>query len=164
MIDFTPFQETARLLYQGPWVAERLAATRPLLERDSEALLPVTRQIIQSGAKYSATDVFKALHQLESLRRASEREWAKMDVLLLPTAGTIYTIEQVEREPVQLNQNLGYYTNFVNLLGLCALAAPAGIGRDGLPVGVTFMAPGGADGWLCDVGRRFLGTENGAAA
>jgi allophanate hydrolase len=164
VIDFAPFRETARLLYDGPWVAERLAAIRPLLERDPEALLPVTRQIISSGAKYTAVDVFEAQHKLESLRRASEREWAKMDVLLLPTTGTIYTIEQVEREPVQLNQNLGYYTNFVNLLGLCALAVPAGFQSDGLPMGVTFMARGGADAWLCDVGRRFLGTMKGAAA
>jgi allophanate hydrolase len=163
-IDFTPFRETARLLYEGPWVAERLAAIRPLLDHDPEALLPVTRQIIQAGAKYSAVDVFEAQHKLELLRRACERQWAKMDVLLLPTAGTIYTIEQVELEPVRVNQNLGYYTNFVNLLGLCALALPAGIGRDGLPVGVTFMAQGGADCWLCGVGRQFLGTANGAAA
>jgi allophanate hydrolase len=158
-IDFTPFRETARLLYEGPWVAERLAAIRPLLERNPQALLPVTRHIISAGAKYTAVDLFEAQHKLESLRRAGEAQWSKMDLLLLPTAGTIYSFEQVEREPIQLNRNLGYYTNFVNLMGLCALAVPAGFQRDGLPVGVTFIGPGGEDARLCEVGQRFVGTK-----
>lgn len=78
-----------------------------------------------------------------------------MDTLLLPTTGTIYSVAAVEAEPVKLNTNLGYYTNFVNLLDLCAVAVPNGFQPDGLPAGITFMAPAGADEWLLRIGHRF---------
>ena len=122
-IDFRPFLEAARLLYEGPWVAERLAAVKELFTRSPESLLPVTRPIIGSAARFSAVDVFEATYRLRALRRRAEAEWERMDVLLLPTTGTIYTLAEVEADPIGLNRNLGYYTNFVNLLDLCALAA-----------------------------------------
>lgn len=140
-INFQPFLDAARLLYEGPWVAERYAATWPLIEQQPEALHPVTRQIISGGIKGSAVEAFKAQYKLAALRRASESVWSEVGTILTPTAGTIYTQAEVAAEPIQTNSNLGYYTNFMNLLDLCACAVPAGFLNSGLPFGVTFMAP-----------------------
>ncbi|HYP14342.1 MAG TPA: allophanate hydrolase, partial [Bryobacteraceae bacterium] len=125
-IDLTAFRETAKLLYSGPWVAERFAAVERLVRERPEALNPVVRSIIAAGETYSAVDVFRAFYRLQELRRLTEAEWDGMDVLLLPTAPTIYTHAEVAAEPVLLNSKLGYYTNFVNLLDLAAVAIPAG--------------------------------------
>jgi allophanate hydrolase len=154
-IDFTPFRETARLLYEGPWVAERLAALKGFYAARSDAFLPVTRKIIGGAARYSAVDVFEAMYRLQRLTRQAAAEWAKMDVLLVPTAGTIYTIEQVEASPIQPNSNLGYYTNFANLMGLCALALPCAFRRNGVPFGVTLIAPALSEGMLCALGAKY---------
>lgn len=161
-VDFTPFRETAQLLYGGPWVAERYAAVRSLIEQSPDALLSVTRQIIEGARRYTAADAFEAQYRLLALKRRAEAELAKVDALLLPTAGTTYTIAEVEADPLRPNQNLGYYTNFVNLLDLCAIAVPAGFGADGLPVGVSLVARAGADGFLLELGQRFM-AEGGAS-
>ncbi len=168
-IDFWPFLESARLLYEGPWIAERLAAVKEIFNRSPGSLLPLTRSIIGAAARFSALDAFEAQYKLAALRRRCEAEWLKMDLLLLPTTGTIYTRAEVDAEPLRLNQNLGYYTNFVNLLDLCALAVPGGFQPNGLPAGVTFMAPAGGDQMLLALGTRFeslappgpLGTQTG---
>ena len=156
-IDFAPFRDAARLLYAGPWVAERFAAVGEFLEKHPDAGHPVVRKIIGEGAKYSAVDAFRAGYELAHLRRLAEAEWAKMDALLLPTAPTIYTVEDLLANPVKLNSNLGTYTNFVNLLDLCGLAVPAGFRADGLPLGVTFLAPAFVDEALAEIGALFLG-------
>lgn len=140
-IDYTPFRQAAELLYSGPWVAERYAAVGKWLDQ----MHPVVRQIIGGATKYSAVDAFNAIYRLDELRIQAQSEWAKMDVLLLPTAGWIYKIAEVEADPVRLNTNLGYYTNFVNLLDLAALAIPAGFRPDGLPFGVTLIGPAFTD-------------------
>ena len=140
-VNYEPFRETARLLYEGPWLGERLAAIKPFFDAHPDALLPVTRQIIGAGARFTDTDMSNAQHELEILRRRCAAEWERMDVLAVPTTGTIYTLEEVAAQPVALNTNLGYYTNFVNLLGLCAIAVPAGFRSDGLPAGITLIAP-----------------------
>lgn len=140
-IDFACCAETARLLYEGPWVAERYAAISELVERQPDALLPVFRQIVGSARQISAVDAFKAQYRLQDLRRRAEKIWADCDVLLTPTAPTIYTIDEVNADPIRLNSNLGYYTNFMNLLNLCAIAVPAGFQSDSLPFGVTLAAP-----------------------
>jgi len=155
--DLTPFRAAAALLYDGPWVAERLAAVGELFKRDPAALLPVVRDIIGGGARYSAVDAFTASYRLAELRRATERLWSEADFLLLPTAGTIYRITEVEADPVRLNANLGLYTNFVNLLDLSAIALPAGFRRDGLPFGVSCIAPAFAEAALCTLGAAFEG-------
>ena len=152
-IDFAPFLETARLLYEGPWVAERYVAIREFIERQPEALHPVTRAIIGGATRHSAIDAFSAYYRLQELRRATAPVWNGIDVLLTPTAGTIYRIAEVEADPVRLNSNLGYYTNFMNLLDLAAIAVPAGFQRDGLPFGVTFAAPAFTDDALCVLGE-----------
>jgi allophanate hydrolase len=153
-IDFEPFLATARLLYEGPWVAERYCAVGDFLERQPNSLHPVTRQIISGGRNATAADAFRAQYRLMELRRAAERAWTSMDVLVTPTAGTIYRIDAVESEPIRLNSNLGYYTNFVNLLDLAAVAVPAGFRGDGLPFGVTLAGRAGTDARLLALADR----------
>jgi allophanate hydrolase len=147
-IDFEPFLATARLLYEGPWVAERYCAVGDFLERQPDSVYPVTREIISGGRDATAADAFRAQYRLMELRRATERAWAEMDVLVTPTAGTIYRIDAVEADPIRLNANLGYYTNFVNLLDLAAVAVPAGFRADGMPFGATLIGRAGADAEL----------------
>lgn len=164
-IDFAPFLEAARLLYEGPWVSERYVAIEELITSQPEALLDVTRTIIGGGAEPSAASAFKAQYRLMELRRQSESVWQEVGFILTPTAGTIYRIDEVEADPVQLNSNLGYYTNFMNLLDLSALAVPAGFRDDGLPNGVTLFAPAFYDRELLGVGsqlHRQLGGNMGA--
>jgi len=151
-IDFAPFLEAARLLYEGPWVAERYAAIREFIERNPKALHPVTAGIIGGATRYSAVDTYAAYYRLKELQRATAPVWDGIDVLVTPTAGTIYRIAEVEADPVRLNSNLGYYTNYMNLLDLAAIAVPAGFQADGLPFGVTFAAPAFADEELCLLG------------
>lgn len=155
-IDFAPFLDTARLLYEGPWVAERYAAIREFIENKPDALFPVTRQIISGATRFSAADTFTALYKLKALQRKTMPAWNGMDVLLTPTAGTIYTIAEVEADPVRTNSNLGYYTNFMNLLDLCAVAVPAGFQTNGLPFGVTLAAPAFSDSLLLGLAGRWM--------
>jgi allophanate hydrolase len=152
-IDFAPFAEAARLLYEGPWVAERYLVVRELLARQPDAIHPATREVISQGAKPSAADAFAALYRLEELRRESERTFRRIDALLLPTAPTVYKVSEVLADPIALNSRLGTYTNFVNLLDLCALAVPAAMRPDGAPSGVTLIAPSGQDALLAGIGR-----------
>ena len=144
-IDYAPFLETARLLYSGPWVAERYAAVGEFIEAHPNETHPVVRDIILGAKRYSAVDTFKAMYRLEELRSITGPVWDTIDTLCLPTTGTIYKIADVEANPVQLNANLGYYTNFVNLLDLAALAIPAGFRPNGLPFGITLIAPANSD-------------------
>ena len=151
-IDVAPFLETARLLYEGPWVAERYVAIRDFIIKHPEALHPVTRKITEGGATPSAADAFVAYYRLKEIRRVTDSVWKTMDVLLLPTAPRTYTVAEMLADPIQLNSNLGVYTNFVNLLDLSAIAIPAGFQRDGLPFGVTLLAPAWNDAALCAQG------------
>lgn len=154
-IDMEPFYAVARLLYEGPWIAERYLAAKDLIASEPESMHPVTRQIIVAGARGTAADVFTAFYQLEELRRISEHTFRAIDALVLPTAPTIYTIEQVLHDPIRLNSRLGTYTNFVNLLDLCGLAVPAAMRADGIPFGITLLALAGQDAVLAAIGRRF---------
>ena len=154
-IDLTPFRAVAELLYAGPWVAERLAAIRPFFERHADAMDPVVRSIIGGASRLSATDAFEGLYRLEALRGETGAQWKAMDVLALPTTGTIYTRARIAVEPLALNANLGYYTNFVNLLDLSAIAVPAGLRPNGLPFGLSLIAPAFHDEALCALGAAF---------
>jgi allophanate hydrolase len=144
-IDFAPFIEAARLLYEGPWVAERYIVVEALLRDACDALHPVTRQVIEGGARPAATEAFRAQYRLQALRRTSERVWDDIDVLVTPTAGTTYRISEIEADPVRLNTHLGFYTNFMNLLDLAGVAVPAGFTNAGLPFGVTLVGPTWSD-------------------
>lgn len=154
-IDFRPFREAARLLYEGPWVAERYTALRDFIEASPGAFYPVTREIIARGIDATAVDAFSASYRLQALRREAEVVWEEIDLLVTPTAGTIYRIDEVEADPVRLNSNLGYYTNFMNLLDLSALAVPAGFTPQGLPFGITLAAPAFDDDYLLSIASRF---------
>jgi allophanate hydrolase len=154
IVDIAPLLECARLLYQGPWIAERYLAALPLIESDPAALLPVTREIIAGGAKPSARDAFRAQYRLQELRRVAEAIWAQADVLLLPTAPTHFTIAEVEAAPIARNTELGYYTNFVNLMDLAAVAVPAGFTARGLPFGVSLIARAWTDDDLLGLAAR----------
>jgi allophanate hydrolase len=154
-IDIEPFYETARLLYEGPWVAERYITARKLIASSPQSMHPVTRQIILAGAHPSAVDAFAAFYELEELRRVRDHTFLAIDALVLPTVPTVYTIEQVHADPIGLNSRLGTYTNFVNLLDLCALAVPAAMHADGTPFGITLLAQAGQDAALAAIGRVF---------
>jgi allophanate hydrolase len=154
-IDLEPFLETARLLYEGPWVAERYAAVGEFIESQPESVLPVTRGIILGGKVPSAVEAFRGLYRLRALEGRVEEAFGEIDVLLTPTAGTIYRIAEMDADPVRLNTQLGHYTNFMNLLDLAAVAVPAGFRADGLPWGVTLCAPAGSDRALLALARRW---------
>ncbi len=153
--DLEPFYETARLLYEGPWVAERYLVIRDLLASSPEAIHPVTREITAAGSRLSATETFSALYRLQALRGVAARTLAGLDAIVLPTAPTTYSTAQVLANPIELNSRLGTYTNFVNLLDLCGLAVPSAMRADGIPFGITLLAPGGNDALLASIGRVF---------
>ena len=153
--DLEPFYETARLLYEGPWVAERYLVIRNLLASSPESIHPVTREITAAGARLTAADTFASLYRLQGLRRIAERAFADLDAIVLPTAPTVYSTAQVLANPIELNSRLGTYTNFVNLLDLCGLALPAAMRPDGIPFGITLLAPAGHDAQLASIGRAF---------
>jgi allophanate hydrolase len=145
VIDFAPFLDAARLLYEGPWLAERYAAVGDFIEHHPDEIFPVTRQIIAGGKAPSAVAAFTAHYRLMTLRRASEQAWSAIDFMLTPTAGTIYTIEAVNADPIKLNSNLGFYTNYLNLFDLAGVAVPAGFRSDGMPFGATLVGPHSSD-------------------
>ena len=153
--DLEPFYETARLLYEGPWVAERYLVIRDLLASSPESIHPVTREITAAGARLTAADTFAALYRLQALRRIAKRTFTNLDAIVLPTAATAYSTAQVLANPIELNSRLGTYTNFVNLLDLCGLALPAAMRDDGIPFGITLLAPAGRDAQLASIGRVF---------
>ncbi|CAB3822272.1 allophanate hydrolase [Achromobacter piechaudii] len=152
-IDFTPFNELAALLYQGPWVAERFAAVQALWETNPDAIHPVVRGIVEQAANYSALDAFKAEYRRAELTRQIHQALAGFDALVVPTSPSIYTIAQLQADPVTLNSRLGVYTNFANLADLSALALPAGMRADGLPSGITLIGLAWQDRALARFGR-----------
>ncbi|HZO45337.1 MAG TPA: allophanate hydrolase [Xanthobacteraceae bacterium] len=154
-VDVEALYETARLLYEGPWLAERYLAVRKMLASSPEAIHPVTRAIILEGARPTAADAFVAFYRLQELRQARDGVFGRIDALVLPTMPTVYTVDQVLADPLQLNSRLGTYTNFVNLLDLCGLAVPGAMRGDGAPTGITLLAPAGRDAALATIGRAF---------
>jgi allophanate hydrolase len=152
-IDFTPFLQAARLLYEGPWLAERYAAVGEFIAKHPKDVHPVTRKIILGGKNSSAVDAFRAFYRLAELRAKAQTLLSRVDVLMVPTMPAAYSVSEVKADPVRLNSNLGIYTNFVNLLDLAGLAVPATIASDGTPYGVTFLAPAGQDALLASIGR-----------
>jgi allophanate hydrolase len=154
-IDIEPFYEAARLLYEGPWLAERYAAIRSVIASSPQAIHPVTLEIIREGARVSAADAFTAFYRLEQLRRTADATFLQVDALALPTAPTIYTVEQILADPIALNIRLGTYTNFVNLLDLCGIAVPSALGAGPTPFGITFLGARGGDALVASIGRAY---------
>jgi len=152
-LDFSHFLEAARLLYEGPWVAERTAAVGEFIAKNPDKTHAVTRAIVESGLKLNAVDAFRAFYRMQELRAAARRIMMTADALMVPTVPHAYTLAELEVEPVRFNSNLGTYTNFVNLLDLCGLAVPVTIAEGGMPYGSTLLATGGNDARLMPLGR-----------
>ena len=157
-IDFQPFGEAAKLLYEGPWVAERYVAIEEMITQKPDSLHPVTKSIIEGGAIPTAVEAFKAEYRLKALKRQADAVLAEVDFIVTPTAGTIYTVAEVAANPVELNSNLGYYTNFMNLLDYAATAIPTGFYENGMPFGVTAFAPAFYDRALLKLATRMSST------
>ncbi|MDX1496531.1 MAG: allophanate hydrolase [Salinisphaeraceae bacterium] len=153
-IDYIPFDEAARLLYEGPWVAERYLATQPFIEDQPEAMHPVVRDIITGGSEPKATALFAAQYRLSALTQQCHAQLRNLDCLLTPTAGGCFTIDELLEEPIERNSQLGYYTNFMNLLDMSAVAMPTVMAKHGLPFGVTLAAPAWSDRALLSIAMR----------
>jgi allophanate hydrolase len=154
LIDLEPLTQVSALLYDGPWVAERLAAIGAFFDAQRATIDPVVAAVIGKADRYSAVDAFNAQYRLAEVKRQVEALFADIDVLIVPTTPTHPTIAAVQADPIELNSRLGYYTNFVNLLDLCALAVPCLRRADGLPAGITLIAPAGADHRLAVLGAE----------
>jgi allophanate hydrolase len=154
-VDFSPLHATAELLYGGPWVAERHAVVQKLLDQDPQRFDPSVRHIIEGARHFTATDAFRGQYKLRAAQRDTQAMWDDVDLLLVPTAPGHPTMDEVAADPIGANAQLGVYTNFVNLLGWCALALPYGFTARGLPFGVTFIAPGAQDAALAHFGAAW---------
>ncbi|HLJ93770.1 MAG TPA: allophanate hydrolase [Gemmataceae bacterium] len=154
-VDFRPFREVAALLYEGPWVAERLAAVGEFLKQHGSDVLPVTRAIIEGGSRYSAVDLFNGQYRLRALRETCEKLLGQAEMMVVPTLPTIPTRAQVEADSMGWSRRLGYYTNFVNLLGLAGIVLPSGFTPHGLPASITLLGRGGSERRLCELGMAW---------
>jgi allophanate hydrolase len=154
-IDYAPLAQAAALLYDSAMVAERYAAIRSFFDGREQDVIEPVRSIIGAGCGFSAADLCEAQARLRAFGQVAAAMWDRIDVLLLPTAPTHYTIAQVQADPVALNRNLGFYTNFVNLLDYAALSVPSSLRPDGLPFGITLVGPCGSDWQLADLGQRY---------
>jgi allophanate hydrolase len=152
-VDFGPFYDVAEMLYEGAWVAERFAVIENLLSERPDAVHPVTRQIIEKARAFSAADAFRGFYRLQELKRRTAPLLASVDLLSVPTIPTFYNVADLAADPFGPNARLGTYTNFVNLLDLCALAVPTAPRRDGRPGSLTLLAAAGQDAVLAALGR-----------
>lgn len=159
-IDFSAFAELGELLYQGPWVAERYAAIESMIEDKPQAVHPVVRTVIAQARQYSAVDAFKAEYARAALARKIHTILHTVDALVVPSTPTIFTMDALMQAPIKHNSALGTYTNFTNLADLCALALPAGLRQDGLPAGITLMAPAWHDWSLVAFGLRWQAAQS----
>jgi allophanate hydrolase len=155
-LDFEPLHAVARLLYEGPWVAERYAATRQIVDTNPDALHPVTLKIIGGAKSLTAVGAFEAIYKLADLKRQTAPIFDRVDCLAVATVPRMYTVAEVEADPVTLNSNLGSYTNFVNLLDLAAISVPVGKRSDGLPSSLTLIGKAGSDGHLAAIGAALM--------
>ena len=163
-IDYAPFAEAAALLYDGPWIAERYAAVGAFVAAHRDAVDPIVRQVIMGGRDVGAVEAFQAAHRLRELAARTAGVWERADALLLPTAPTVFTAAQIAEAPIARNTLLGTYTNFANLLDLCAIAVPASLRADGLPFGVSLVAPAGHDDALLALGAHWRDEHRGGVA
>jgi allophanate hydrolase len=154
-IDYTPLAKAAALLYESALVAERYEAIRDFFDAHEDQVIEPVRTIIAKGRQYSAADLYQAQTQLHAYGQQAAPMWKDMDVLLVPTAPTHYTIAQMQADPIALNRNLGFYTNFVNLLDYAAISVPSSIRPDGLPFGITLIGQCGSDWQLAELGQRY---------
>ena len=159
-IDFSPFLKAAKLLYEGPWVSERYLAVKDILSTQPNSILPVIKQIIESQLTTTAAQAFSAFYQLQTYKQQTDSIVDQYDLIVTPTIGTTYEISQVEKEPIQLNSNLGYYTNYMNLLDYSAIAVPSGFLNNGIPFGLSFIAGAFSDTKLLSLANLWLSNHD----
>jgi len=159
-IDLAPLQEAAQLLYGGPWVAERAAAMAKILATNPEAVDATVRTVVEPGTSISAVELFNGLYRLAELKRHADALWTQIDLLAFPTTGTTYRVAELLAAPIALNNNLGFYTNFVNLLDMAAVAVPAGIRANATGFGITLIGPADSDRSLLDAADAYLSSAN----
>jgi allophanate hydrolase len=155
-IDYAPFQEAAQLLYSGPWVAERAAAMAGLLARDPGAIDPTVREVVEPGLTIGAVALFNGIYRLAELKRYADTLWESIDLLAFPTTGSSYRVAELAAAPIALNSALGFYTNFVNLLDMAAVAIPAGHRANATGFGITLIGPADSDVALLDAADAYL--------
>lgn len=155
-LDIAPLLEAASLLYGGPWVAERTASIAGLLARTPEAIDETVRSVVEPGVGMSAVELWNGIYRLAELKREADAMWETVDLLAFPTTGTIYRVVELLAAPVELNSNLGRYTNFVNLLDMAAIAIPAGVRSNGTGFGITLIGPANSDLGLLTAAETFL--------
>jgi allophanate hydrolase len=155
-IDMAPLLEAARLLYSGPWVAERAAAMADILASNPDAVDETVREVVEPGTSISAVELFNGIYRLAELKRHADQLWDAIDVLAFPTTGTTYRVAELAAAPVALNSNLGLYTNFVNLLDMGAVAVPAGTRANGTGFGITLIGPADSDHGLLAMADDYL--------
>ncbi|ASR50917.1 allophanate hydrolase [Blastomonas fulva] len=155
-IDYAPLQEAAQLLYSGPWVAERTAAMESILASNPQAIDPTVREIVSVGLEAKAVDLFNGIYRLAELKRHADTLWESIDLMAFPTTGTTYRVAELAAAPIALNSALGFYTNFVNLLDMAALAIPAGTRANSTGFGITLIGPADTDRALLDVADAYL--------
>lgn len=155
-IDIGFLDEAAKLLYEGPWVAERTAAIHDLLTGNPDAIDPTVREVVEPGLQIGAVETFKGAYRMAALKREADQMWESLDALAFPTTGTTYRIRELAQAPVMLNSHFGKYTNFVNLLDMAAIAVPAGAREDATGFGITLIGPAHSDHALCDVAQTYL--------
>ncbi|MDX1953137.1 MAG: allophanate hydrolase [Verrucomicrobiota bacterium] len=156
-INFAPFAEAATLLYKGPWVAERFAAVGDWIEQHPHSADPIVREIILGGKKPTAAEVFQSSYRLAEIKRDTEAVWRECHCMILPTVANSYRIEEISANPIELNSRLGTYNNFVNLLDLAAVTAPAGAWSCGVGFGINLIGPSFSDDALLSLAARFCG-------
>jgi allophanate hydrolase len=161
-VDLEPFLAAGRLLYAGPWLAERQAVAGETLARGGPGIDPVVRAVVLDGPQWTAADAFAAQASLAALRTEAARAWADADVLLVPTAPFLPTHEEVAADPIRLNARLGVFTTFANLLDLAAVAVPGPLRSDGLPFGLTLLGPAFSDARLLDLAARWPAGQDDA--
>ena len=159
-LDIEPLLEAARLLYGGPWVAERTAAIAELLASNPDAIHETVRAVVEPGSDMSAVELWKGIYRLAELKRQADEMWGKVDLLVFPTTGTTYRVRELLAAPIALNSNLGYYTNFVNLLDMAAVAVPAGIRANRTGFGITLIGPADTDLDLLNVADTYIAAAN----
>lgn len=155
-LDISLLDEAAKLLYEGPWVAERTAAIEHLLLDQLDTIDPTVREVVEPGRSITAVEAFRGAYRLAAIAREAQAMWQSIDALAFPTTGTTYRIRELAQAPVALNSHFGKYTNFVNLLDMAALAVPAGAREDATGFGITFIGPAHSDHALLDMAASYL--------
>jgi allophanate hydrolase len=162
-IDLEPFLEAGRMLFNGPWIAERKASLESFVTHHPDSMLDVVAQVLSAADDYSGTSVFAGMRRLAELRRQTETLFDKVTTVIFPTAPRPFTIEAMNKKPVELNTQIGYYTHSANLLDLCAVSVPNAVLSCGVPMGVTLLGPAWHDGRIGAVASRFESRMPGAA-